>query len=119
MTVDNEIEALRSRFEKYNQSHVFKYFDEITSDVERQQFLEQLRSVNVEAIGAIFEQSMKTIHSSVDENIEPPRKCDIVNLQEGLTQEERVSSVVPFIGFSTKHHSVLQFPHFCFGFCLA
>lgn len=82
-------EKVRERFESAGQGHVFQYFDELSAD-EKEAFLNELDSINVEATASLLEAAKATSLAAAKPSptSEPPEKVQKV--------EDSATGITPF-----------------------
>lgn len=87
MTAD--FQSIRSAYEKAGQGQVFKFYDDL-NDSEKQDFLEQLESIDPERVNKIYTQSIEASQkSTTDQKLEPPHADSLYS-----TLDSQVSSSV-------------------------
>jgi UDP-N-acetylglucosamine/UDP-N-acetylgalactosamine diphosphorylase len=86
-TLEHRYEQAKALFEKHNQAHVFKFWDELNQE-QQKGLLDQLDEINVALIDDIFAQSTKT-QSGIDPSIQPPADEDVKVLNKDFTKEQQ------------------------------
>ncbi|KAI8991935.1 nucleotide-diphospho-sugar transferase [Mycotypha africana] len=71
---DNEIQALRARFDNAGQGHVFNFYDSINED-EKAELLKQLMKIDVENLNKIYDKAIEgaanALHSQQGNSLQP------------------------------------------------
>lgn len=69
MNLETELKYVKNILEKYNQSHLLKFYDDITND-QKQSLLKQILTINFDEIIHLYEKSKLDVFDSTEE-IEP------------------------------------------------
>ena len=82
MNIDAELKKVNEILEKYNQTHLLQFYNELTPQ-EQQMLIEQLLSIPFEQILKLYEKSKFDVYDSTEE-IEPIE----YTIKEKLTKKE-------------------------------
>lgn len=92
-----DVVALRKKYEAAGQSHVFKFWDDLSPE-EQGEFVNQLSKLDVERVNEVYktaiegEKEMQELEGS-QHNLEPPPSANTVTVASGSDEESRYRDI--------------------------
>lgn len=68
---ENDVVRLQARFDAYDQGHVLKFYNELTSDAEKAAFVAQLQKIDPERMAKLIQEALNPVAAKTDNTLEP------------------------------------------------